>query len=199
MSPTEMTEMTEIIEIFEKTGNTGITKMQQIPKSAIFCGAILTLALCPVASGCSGLFSLQNAGAALAQASGSAEKVIEEAKNDKLPACLAEISRATTIEDATLRSGVMRPNILGAQKLGNAAHDDLVALLKTATPAGRVISLCLLKRIDPGHYNLFVDQLRAESGDLSVSYVSPGERCHYTVNDILNDLASARPSIKVLY
>ena len=161
--------------------------MQHFQKSAVYCGAILTLILCPIAS------------AALAQANETKAEVKSETRNDKLPACLGEISRATMLEDATLRSGTMRANISAAQKLGNAAHDELVGLLKSATPAGRVISLCLLQKLEPGHFAQYVEQVRADSGDSSVSYISASERCHYTVNDILNDLASARPSIKVVY
>ena len=118
----------------------------------------------------------------------------------KLPPCLSEIAAATSIEDANLRSARSRESLLAAEKLGPAASEALVEMVEKATPAGRLISLALLRKmkIDPTRYRELADKLNSEAGDQSVSYVAPGERCHYSVGDILNDMASNQPLIKIL-
>jgi hypothetical protein len=116
----------------------------------------------------------------------------------ELPRCLAEIAKATVIEDATLRSVKLKDSLLAAQKLGPKAKDLLIEVIQTATPAGRLISLALLRKLDAGEYQKLADQLKQELGDQSVSYISPSERCHYSVSDILNDMAAKTPLIKLL-
>ena len=121
----------------------------------------------------------------------------QDAKKE-LPPCLAEIAKATVIEDATLRSVKLKDSLLAAQKLGPKAKDLLIEIIQTATPAGRLISLALLRKIDAGEYQKLADQLKQELGDQSVSYISPSERCHYSVSDILNDMAAKTHLIKLL-
>jgi hypothetical protein len=178
--------------------------MRHFSNSTIYCGAIFTLLLPLCLS--SGAFAQTSGqgieGKPTAPVPGKVSAPVDikvEAKKEHLPPCLANIAMAASIEDATLRTGIMRPNILEAQKMGPAGKNDLVAMLRSATPAGRVIALCLLKRIDPSYYPQYATQLRVECGDMSVSYISASERCHYTVSDILNDLESANPTIKVVY
>jgi hypothetical protein len=122
----------------------------------------------------------------------------EQDAKKELPPCLAEIARATVIEDATLRSVKLKDSLLAAQKLGPKAKDLLIEIIQTATPAGRLISLALLRKIDAGEYQKLADQLKQELGDQSVSYISPSERCHYSVSDILNDMAAKTHLIKLL-
>jgi hypothetical protein len=118
----------------------------------------------------------------------------------KLPPCLSEIAAATSIEDANLRSARSRQSLLAAEKLDATASATLEEMVEKATPAGRLISLALLRKmkIDPKRYRELADKLNSEAGDQSVSYVAPGERCHYNVADILNDMASNQPLIKIL-
>jgi len=116
----------------------------------------------------------------------------------ELPACLVEIAKATVIEDAALPSCKLRNSMLEAQKLGAGARGDLIDLVQNATPAGRLISLALLKKIDIEQFKKLTEALKQELGDQSVAYTSATERCHYTVADILNDMASSKPLIKIL-
>ncbi len=118
----------------------------------------------------------------------------------KLPTCLSEIAAATVIEDGTLRSARSRETLLAAEKLGPAEVDALVEMVEKATPAGRLLSLALLRKmkIAPARYQKLADNLNDTVGDQSVSYIAPGERCHYSVADILNDMASNQPLIKML-
>jgi hypothetical protein len=121
----------------------------------------------------------------------------EDAKKE-LPPCLAEIAKTTVIEDGRLRSAKLRESLMAAQKLGPGAKDMLVEMAQTATPAGRLLSLALLRKIDSALYQKLADGLKQELGDQSVSYISPSERCHYSVADILNDMAGKNPLIKLL-
>jgi hypothetical protein len=121
----------------------------------------------------------------------------DQAKKE-LPPCLAEIAKATVIEDGTLRSCKLKDSLLAAQKLGPAAKDMLIEMAHTATPAGRLLSLALLRKIDSAEYQKQADALNQELGAQSVSYISPSERCHYSVSDILSDQASKTPLIKLL-
>lgn len=116
----------------------------------------------------------------------------------QLPPCLAEIYKAQGIEDGALKSGKMRDSLIEAQKLGAGARANLMDMAQTASPAGRLISIALLKKLDPPLAQKLAETLKQEAGDQSVSYISPTERCHYSVSDILNDLSSARPLIKIL-
>jgi len=116
----------------------------------------------------------------------------------QLPPCLAEIFKAQAIEDGSLKSAKLRGSLLEAQKMGAGAKDALTEMAQTASPAGRLISVALLKRLDAPLSTKLAQALKQELGDQSVSYVSPAERCHYSVSDILNDMASAHPLIKVL-
>ncbi|MBU6452905.1 MAG: hypothetical protein KGS72_14055 [Cyanobacteria bacterium REEB67] len=118
----------------------------------------------------------------------------------KLPTCLSEIAAATVIEDGTLRSARSRETLLAAEKLGPTEVDTLEEMVEKATPAGRLLSLALLRKmkIAPARYQKLADNLNDTVGDQSVSYISPSERCHYSVADILNDMASSQPLIKML-
>jgi|GEM_PF-734741 len=130
----------------------------------------------------------------------STEKSVEQAAQPKtkLPPCLAEIFKAQSIEDGALKSAKLRDSLLAAQKMGASAKDALIEMAQTASPAGRIISIALLKQLDAQLSQKLAQALKEEMGDLSVSYVSPAERCHYSVSDIINDMASAHPLIKVL-
>jgi hypothetical protein len=102
------------------------------------------------------------------------------------------------IEDASLRSVKLKESLLAAQKLGPGARDMLVEIVQTGTPAGRLLSLALIRKFDGGAYQKLADALKQEAGDQPVSYISPSERCHYSVSDILNDMAAKQPLIKML-
>lgn len=121
----------------------------------------------------------------------------QDAKKD-LPAPLAEIAKATSIEDAALRSAKLKDSLLAAQKLGQSARGMLVDMTHTATPAGRLLALALLRKIDPGEYQKQAEALKQDIGEEKVSYISTSERCHYSVSDILSDQASKTPLIKLL-
>ena len=121
----------------------------------------------------------------------------EEAKKE-LPPCLAQIAKATVIEDGALPSNKLKESLLAAQKLGPSAKDMLVDLAQTATPAGRLLCLALLKKIDPAQSQKLASAFKQEAGDQPVSYTSLSEHCHYSVSDILNDMASSQPLIKLL-
>jgi hypothetical protein len=121
----------------------------------------------------------------------------EEAKKE-LPPCLADIAKATSIEDGRLKSARLKDSLLAAQKLGPSAREMLVEMAQTATPAGRLLAVALLRKIDAAEYQKQADALKQEIGEEKISYTSPSERCHYNVSDILSDQASKTPLIRLL-
>ena len=69
----------------------------------------------------------------------------QEAKKE-MPACLAEIAKASAIEDCSMHSAKLKDSLMAAQKLGSGCKDFLVEIIQTGTPAGRILSLALLKK-----------------------------------------------------
>ena len=116
----------------------------------------------------------------------------------KMADCLITIAKAGRLEDFSLRSGGLKDAALQAKKLGPSALDDLRWIIENGSPCVRIYALSLLKLLDRAEAANAAKALQEAMGDTNVEYISSGERCHYSVSDILVDQNSPSPLIQLL-
>lgn len=116
----------------------------------------------------------------------------------KMADSLTTIAKAGRLEDFSLRSGGLKDAVSQARKLGPSAIDDLRWIIENGSPCGRIYALSLLKLINRSEAANAAKALQEAMGDTNVEYVSSGERCHYSVSDILVDQNSPSPLIQLL-
>ncbi len=112
----------------------------------------------------------------------------------KLPEVLKKLVQAPHIYDLSRGgSSVESDALLQALALGPSIREDLLFIVESGSPAGRIYAAYLISQFDQPEGKQILDRFKTEKTLVVNKSYSSSE--HYTMGEVATDLVSPRPSI----